>query len=42
MEQGEGGGFVPEDKGLPLDREKTGMAQRKTAVYKGTRGHPVI
>ena len=30
------------DKGLPLDREKTDMAQRQMAVYKAKRGNPML
>ena len=30
------------DKGLPLDREETDMPHRKMAVYKDTRGNPVL
>lgn len=40
--KGEGKGiFILEDKGL-LDREKTGLAHRNVAVYKGTRGKPKL
>jgi hypothetical protein len=34
--------FVLKDKGLPQDREERDVAQRKMAVYKGTRGSPVL
>lgn len=35
--------FVLEgDKGLPLNREETGMACRKMTVYKGTRENPAL
>jgi len=37
-----GGAFAPEDKVLPLDREKTDMAYREMAVYKGKRGNPML
>lgn len=30
------------DKGQPLDGEETDVASRKTEVYKGTRGDPVL
>lgn len=30
------------DKGLPVDREETDMAQRKMEVYKGEKGNPVL
>lgn len=42
--KGEGtGAFVLEgDGGVPLDREKTDMTHRKTAVQKGKRGNPCI
>jgi len=40
---GRGGrAFALEDKGLPLGREETEMAHRKRAVYKGTRGNPLV
>ena len=34
--------FVLKDKGLPQDREERDVAHRKMAVYKGTRGSPVL
>ena len=33
---------VEQDKGLPLEREKTDMAHRKMVVYKGRRRNPVL
>lgn len=53
MEKGVSGGrkgtkdrgrvFVLEqDKGLPLDREKTDMAHRQMAIYKGKRRNLVL
>lgn len=41
--EGERGGvFAPGDKRLPLDGEETDLAYRKTAVYKGKGGNPVL
>ena len=41
--QGEREGYLPRrDKRLPLDREETGLAHRRKAVYKGKMGNPVL
>ena len=40
--KGKGTNLSWRDKELPLDRKKTGMIQRKMAVYKGTRGNPML
>lgn len=37
--QGQGYLSPGEDKGLPLDREKTDVADRKPAAYKSTKGN---
>lgn len=34
--------LVPEDKGLPLDREETDMAHKQMAVYKGKGGKDYV
>lgn len=42
MIKGGGGLFVPEEVGLPLDKEEKDMAHRKMKVYKNKREKPVV